>query len=234
MLVWSAGVHANAISSADKLPLLAYVIIGIGCFVVVSMLAILVSTTALCRRYYVRREMMNNFKVRDERGGYGEERDGMGRRGAGIGRRGMVWGGEGWYGEERVGMGRRGMVLGGEGRVWGGEGGMGRRGVVWGGEGWYGEERDGMGRRGVREGCCGEEVKAYWSCTCTNQYGYSHSPFISLPPSFLPHPPPPPPHLSSIANRRGTPTPCSLVDRGGTTVVPSSSRWMTGKFPPAM
>ena len=54
------------VSSADKVPLLGYVLIGIGSFVLVSLVAIVVSTTALCRRYYVRREMMNNFKVREE------------------------------------------------------------------------------------------------------------------------------------------------------------------------
>ncbi|KAL5497189.1 hypothetical protein EMCRGX_G013614 [Ephydatia muelleri] len=51
--------------SGDTIPLLGYVLIGIGCFVVVSVVVILVAMAALCRRRYIRKEMMNNFKERN-------------------------------------------------------------------------------------------------------------------------------------------------------------------------
>ena len=60
--------HSLLSPSGDTIPLLGYVLIGIGCFIVVSMVVILVATAALCWRRYIRKEMMNNFKVRRGRG----------------------------------------------------------------------------------------------------------------------------------------------------------------------
>ena len=61
--------HSLLSPSGDTIPLLGYVLIGIGCFVVVSVVVILVATAALCRRRYIRKEMMNNFKVSGEEEG---------------------------------------------------------------------------------------------------------------------------------------------------------------------
>ena len=66
-MTWIA--HPLVLSlSGDIMPLLGYVLIGIGCFVVASVVVILVAMAALCRWRYIHNEMMNNVKVRGYRG----------------------------------------------------------------------------------------------------------------------------------------------------------------------
>ena len=79
--------HSLLSPSGDTIPLLGYVLIGIGCFVVVSVVVILVATAALCRRRYIRKEMMNNFKVSGE-----EEGEVGGDEGGATSKEGWKWG----------------------------------------------------------------------------------------------------------------------------------------------
>ena len=48
--------HSLLPPSGDTIPLLGYVLIGIGCFVVVSVVDILVVTAAVCWRRYIHKE----------------------------------------------------------------------------------------------------------------------------------------------------------------------------------
>ena len=86
--------------------------IGIGCFVVVSVVVILVATAALCRRKYLRKEMMNNFKVREREDGVclWEREDGVCLR---EGEDGVCVGGRGWCVLELEGAGeKKGVAMG--------------------------------------------------------------------------------------------------------------------------